>query len=58
MATALQVPLLLTGLINNVMWFVAGIFVLIWLYLLQVRKELLGHPFREPAPRRDGDPAA
>ena len=57
-ATALQVPLLLTGLLNSVMWFVGGIFVLIWLYLLQVRKELLGHPFREPAPRGDGDPAA
>jgi hypothetical protein len=44
-ATALQVPLLLTGLLNSVMWFVAGAFVLIWLYLLQVRKELLGSPF-------------
>ena len=56
--TALQVPLLLTGLLNAAMWFVGGIFVLIWLYQLQVRKELLGHPFREPAPRGDGDPAA
>jgi hypothetical protein len=46
--TALQVPLLLTGLLNGVMWFVAGIFVLIWLYLLQVRKELLGSPFGTP----------
>ncbi|RBY95355.1 DUF4233 domain-containing protein [Blastococcus sp. TF02-8] len=43
--TALQVPLLLTGLINSVMWFVAGAFVLIWLYLLQVRKELVGSRF-------------
>jgi hypothetical protein len=48
-ATALQVPLLLTGLIDGAMWFVAGVFVLIWLYLLQVRRELLGSPFREPA---------
>jgi hypothetical protein len=55
-ATALQVPLLLTGLINSVMWFVGGIFVLIWLYLLQVRKELLGSPFGEPAARSDDDP--
>jgi hypothetical protein len=47
--TALQVPLLLTGLLNGVMWFVGGIFVLIWLYLLQVRKELLGSPFGSPA---------
>ncbi len=43
--TVLQVPLLLTGLIDNVMWFVAGAFVLIWSYLLQVRKELLGSAF-------------
>jgi hypothetical protein len=50
------VPLLLTGLINSVMWFVAGVFVLIWLYLLQVRKELLGSPFGEPAARSDDDP--
>jgi hypothetical protein len=56
--TALQVPLLLTGLLNAAMWFVGGVFVLIWMYLLQVRKELLGHPFREAAPRGDGDPAA
>jgi len=56
-ATALQVPLLLTGLLDSVMWFVAGAFVLIWLYLLQVRKELLGSPFgapRAPVPD-DGD---
>ncbi len=46
--TALQVPLLLTGLLSGAMWFVAGAFVLIWLYLLQVRKELLGSPFRPP----------
>ena len=46
--TVLQVPLLLTGLLNSVMWFVAGAFVLIWLYLLQVRKELLGAPFAAP----------
>ena len=46
------VPLLLTGLMNGVMWFLGGIFVLIWLYLLQVRKELLGSPFGAPT-RRD-----
>jgi len=45
LGTALQVPLLLTGLLNSVMWIVAGAFVLIWLYLLQVRKELIGSPF-------------
>ena len=48
--TVLQVPLLLTGLFNGVMWFVGGIFVLIWLYLLQVRRELLGFPFGPPRP--------
>ncbi len=62
--TALQVPLLLTGLLNSVMWFVAGAFVLIWLYLLQIRKELLGSPFgapRSPVPDPvpdDGDGGA
>jgi hypothetical protein len=48
LATALQVPLLLTGLFSSVMWLIAGAFVLIWLYLLQVRKELLGSPFGAP----------
>jgi len=58
--TVLQVPLLLTGLFNSVMWFVAGAFVLIWLYLLQVRKELLGSPFGPGSAARppDDDPAA
>ena len=50
--TALQVPLLLTGLFDSVMWIVAGAFVLIWLYLLQVRKELLGSPFGAPRVRQ------
>ena len=49
--TVLQVPMLLTGLFNGVMWIVGGAFVLIWLYLLQVRKDLLGAPFAAP-PRR------
>jgi hypothetical protein len=58
--TALQVPLLLTGLIDAAMWFVGGVFVLIWLYLLQVRKDLLGSVFGEPAapPDRDAQPPA
>jgi hypothetical protein len=52
--TALQVPLLLTGFLNGAMWFVAGAFVLIWLYLLQVRKQLIGTPFGPiPAARPD-----
>jgi hypothetical protein len=61
--TVLQVAFLLTGLLNSVMWIVAGAFVLIWLYLLQVRKELLGSPFGAvPVPGAgepdEGDPAA
>jgi hypothetical protein len=56
--TALQLPLLLTGLLTSAMWFVGGIFLLIWLYLLQVRKELLGSPFGDPAvPGTDDDGA-
>jgi hypothetical protein len=51
--TVLQVPLLLTGLFDGVMWFVAGAFVLIWLYLLQIRKELLGSPFGVPETGQD-----
>jgi hypothetical protein len=46
--TVLQVPLLLTGLFGSAMWLVGGVFVLIWAYLLQVRKELLGAPFGSP----------
>ena len=46
--TVLQVPLLLTGLLNGVMWIIGGVFVLIWLYLLQIRKDLLGSPFGPP----------
>lgn len=53
--TALQVPLLLTGLMTSAMWFVGGAFVLIWLYLLQIRKELIGSSFGPvPAPGADG----
>jgi hypothetical protein len=56
--TVLQVPLLLTGLMNGAMWIVGGVFVLIWLYLLQVRKDLLGSPFaRPPAARPEGSPS-
>jgi hypothetical protein len=53
--TVLQVPLLLTGLLNGVMWLLGGVFVLIWLYLLQVRKDLLGSPFA-PVPDPGPDP--
>ena len=46
--TGLQVPLLLTGLFSSAMWLVGGVFVLIWAYLLQTRKELLGTPLGPP----------
>ena len=52
--TVLQVPLLLTGLLNGVMWFLGGAFVLIWLYLLELRKDLLGSAFGPPSATRDG----
>jgi hypothetical protein len=46
--TVLQVPLLLTGFFGSAMWLVGGLFVLIWAYLLQIRKDLLGSPFGPP----------
>jgi hypothetical protein len=52
--TVLQVPLLLTGLFGSAMWLVGGLFVLIWAYLLQTRKELLGTAFGPP-PAAPGD---
>ena len=56
--TVLQVPLLLTGFFGAAMWLVGGLFVLIWAYLLQVRKELLGSalgpvPAAPPSPPVD-----
>ena len=54
--TVLQVPLLLTGLLNGAMWIVGGAFFLAWLYMLQIRKELLGAPFGPPRPRTPPDP--
>jgi hypothetical protein len=55
--TLLQAPLLLTGLFTSAMWFVGGVFLLIWLYLLQIRKELLGTPFGDPVAPGDDDGA-
>src|SRR3954447_17636946 len=53
--TVLQVPLLLTGLFSSAMWLGGGVLGLIWAYLLQVRKELLGSPFG-PAPQAPPSP--
>jgi hypothetical protein len=55
--TVLQVPLLLTGLFGSAMWLVGGLFVLIWAYLLQVRKDLLGSPFGPPPAAPPAPPA-
>lgn len=62
--TALQLPLVFTGFMSPAMWFLGGIFLMIWLYLLQVRRELLGSPFGRPpsgpppsAPGQGSDPA-
>ena len=52
----LQVPLVLTGLYSNAMWFVGGVFLLVWLYLLQIRKDLVGSPFG-PVPDPPPPPA-
>jgi Protein of unknown function (DUF4233) len=40
--TALQVPVVLTGLLSSVLWLIGGIFALLWLYLLQLRRDMLG----------------
>jgi len=53
--TVLQVPLLLTGFFGAAMWLVGGLFVLIWAYLLQTRKDLLGSPLG-PAPAAPPSP--
>ncbi|MFQ1000780.1 DUF4233 domain-containing protein [Modestobacter sp. SSW1-42] len=56
--TVLQVPLVLTGFFGAAMWLVGGLFALIWAYLLQVRKDLLGSalgpvPAAPPSPPVD-----
>jgi Protein of unknown function (DUF4233) len=42
--SALQVPFLLTGVWLTAMFVVAAIFLAIWLYLLNLRHELVGTP--------------
>jgi hypothetical protein len=52
--TALQVPVVLTGFFASVLWLIGGIFALLWLYLLQLRKDLLGSILpKAPATRGD-----
>jgi hypothetical protein len=47
--TALQVPVVLTGLFSSVLWVIGGIFALLWLYLLQLRRDMLGSILPRPA---------
>jgi len=53
--TVLQVPLVLTGLFNSVLWLIGGIFALLWLYLLQLRRDMLGS-ILPPAPGASSEP--
>lgn len=50
---AVQLPVLATGLFTGVMWLLGGLFVLLWVYLLRIRAELLGSPPASP-PKGDG----
>ena len=45
---AVQVPVLATGLLTGVMWFLGGLFILAWIYLLRIRAEQLGSPPAKP----------
>ena len=56
--TALQVPVVLTGLFAGVLWLLGGLFALLWLYLLQLRKDMLGSilPRAASAPRTGEEP--
>jgi hypothetical protein len=46
---AVQLPVLATGFFTAAMWFLGAIFVLLWIYLLRIRAELLGSPPASPA---------
>lgn len=46
---AVQLPVLATGFFTAAMWFLGAIFVLLWVYLLRIRAELLGSPPESPA---------
>ena len=54
--TVLQVPLVLTGLFNSVLWLIGGIFALLWLYLLQLRRDMLGSILSPPSPGASSEP--
>ena len=54
--TVLQVPLVLTGLFNSVLWLIGGIFALLWLYLLQLRRDMLGSILPTAPPASSSEP--
>ena len=54
--TVLQVPLVLTGLFNSVLWLIGGIFALLWLYLLQLRRDMLGSILPPLSPAASSEP--
>jgi hypothetical protein len=54
--TVLQVPLVLTGLFNSVLWLIGGIFALLWLYLLQLRRDMLGSILPPAPPAASSEP--
>ena len=50
---AVQVLVLATGFFTAAMWFLGGLFTLLWVYLLRTRTELLGSAPASP-PKADG----
>lgn len=44
-----QLPVLATGLFTAAMWFLGGLFLLLWIYLMRIRDELLGSPPMKPS---------
>ncbi len=45
---AVQLPVLATGFFTAAMWFLGALFLLLWIYLLRIRAELLATPPRSP----------
>ena len=47
---AVQLPVLATGFFTAAMWFLGLLFLLLWLYLMRIRAELLASPTSAPPP--------
>jgi hypothetical protein len=54
--TVLQVPVVLTGLFSSVLWLIGGVFALLWLYLLQLRRDMLGSILPPAPPASSSEP--